>query len=104
MKEYDINAPDELNDEQVYVLIIYDIVDNKRRNSLVSFLQGYGYRVQKSCFEALLQKRVFNRMKEGIKQYASEEDSIRIYKIHGKNQVTCYGNCIYIEPKEIIII
>lgn len=104
MEEYDINAPDELNEEKVYALVIYDIVDNKRRNSLVRFLEGYGYRVQKSCFEVFLYRKVFEKMKVGIKKYASEEDSIRIYKIHGKSQLTCYGKSVFIEPRDVIIV
>ena len=104
MIEYNINVSDEGNSDKIYVLIIYDIVDNKRRNSLVRFLEGYGYRVQKSCFEALLQKKAFNKMKADIKQYATEEDSIRIYKIHGRSQVICYGSSVVIEPKDVIVI
>lgn len=46
MIEYNINMPDDVISDKVYVLIIYDIVDDKRRNRLVRFLEGYGYRVQ----------------------------------------------------------
>lgn len=36
------------------VLVIYDIPDDKRRNKLATFLEGYGRRVQKSAFECFL--------------------------------------------------
>ena len=36
------------------VLAIYDIVDNKRRNKMVKYLEQYATRVQKSCFEGFL--------------------------------------------------
>ena len=42
------------------VLMIYDIVDNKRRNKMVKCLEAYGVRVQKSAFEALLNRRHFD--------------------------------------------
>ena len=48
---------------EVFALIIYDIVDNKRRSQLVKYLQGYGFRVQKSCFEVILNKSVFKKLK-----------------------------------------
>lgn len=50
----------------MYALIIYDIVDDKRRNKLVKFLQGYGFRVQKSCFEVMISKALFDKFKSQI--------------------------------------
>lgn len=44
------------------VLMIYDIVDNKRRNKMVKCLEAYGVRVQKSAFEALLNRRQYEKM------------------------------------------
>ena len=41
-------------EKKVYVLIIYDIIENKKRTKLAKFLQGYGFRIQKSAFEAML--------------------------------------------------
>jgi len=39
-------------DERRYiVLLIYDIVDNKRRSRMVKCVERYGVRVQKSAFE-----------------------------------------------------
>ena len=35
----------------MFCLIIYDIRSNKRRLKLSKLLEGYGVRVQKSCFE-----------------------------------------------------
>ena len=44
------------------VLMIYDIVDNKMRNKMVKCLEQYGVRVQKSAFEALLDRKQYQRM------------------------------------------
>ena len=44
------------------VLIIYDIVDNKVRLKMVKFLERYGVRVQKSAFEALLNRKQYDTM------------------------------------------
>ena len=40
--------------KNVYILVIYDIVDNKRRVKFANKMSGYGYRVQKSAFEAMI--------------------------------------------------
>ena len=44
------------------VLIIYDIVDNKMRLKMVKCLERYGVRVQKSAFEALLNRKQYDIM------------------------------------------
>ena len=52
-------------DERRYiVLVIYDIVDNKRRNRMVTCVERYGIRVQKSAFEAFLSKKKYERLVE----------------------------------------
>ena len=41
-----------------FCLVIYDIVSNKRRLKLAKLLEGYGVRVQRSCFELALEKLI----------------------------------------------
>ena len=68
-------------EEKIYtILIIYDITDNKRRNRMAKFLEGYGIRVQKSAFEARLTKmRYFAMLKRAEKIIDNETDSLRTY-------------------------
>ena len=103
MENYFFDTDDEIKDSRVYVLIIYDIIDNKRRLKLAKYLNGYGFRVQKSSFEAKLTKSKYNQMINGIGKYATNEDSIRIYKIIGKGQVTVLGKDYKIDDEEVII-
>ena len=49
---------DELSDDRVFVLIIYDIISNKSRNKFSKLLLGYGFRIQKSAFEAVITKNI----------------------------------------------
>ncbi len=91
MENYFFDTEEEIKDTRVYVLIIYDIIDNKRRLKLAKFLSGYGFRVQKSSFEAKLSKTKYDKMMSQIGNYADEMDSIRVYKIVGKGQVTVIG-------------
>lgn len=94
----------ESKEDKLYILIIYDIINNRKRNRLAKFLQGYGFRIQKSAFEAFLTNSFYKKMLREIKDYASPEDSIRIYKIIGKGQVTVMGIKESVQPEEVIII
>lgn len=67
---------------QKFCLLIYDIVDNKRRVKLSKLLDGYGVRVQKSCYEMLLDQADFKELIVDIENFYSveEEDNIIIYR------------------------
>lgn len=64
------------------VLIVYDIPDDKRRQKLATFLEGYGRRVQLSvfeCFISLLEmKKLYNKVNRQVKP---TEDNVRFYWI-----------------------
>lgn len=67
-------------EKQFIVLMIYDIVDNKRRNRMVKCLEAYGVRVQKSAFEALLTRRQYDKMLSESSRLIDEAvDSLRVY-------------------------
>ncbi len=38
---------------KVFVIIVYDIVSNNVRNRLIKLIRSYGFRIQKSVFEAV---------------------------------------------------
>ena len=44
-EEYYFQITDELESDRQFILIIYDIVDNKRRTKFAKLLEGYGKRV-----------------------------------------------------------
>lgn len=85
------------------VLVIYDIVSNKRRTKFVSFLEGYGLRVQKSAFEMILSDTQYNKLLGSIPQYINEEDNVRVYRLNVKGEVKTWGSNTT-EQEEIIII
>lgn len=91
--------------QKVYVLIIYDITNNKRRTKLAKYLNGYGFRVQKSAFEAKVEMGLYRKLLKEIPKYIdTEEDSVRIYKIIGSGEVTLYGNNLELISEEVLII
>ena len=80
-------------DERRYiVLLIYDIVDNKRRNRMVMCVERYGIRVQKSAFEAFLSKKKYERLVEETSRLIDlETDSLRIYLLADHTSVRSWG-------------
>lgn len=90
-------------DKRLYVLIIYDIVEDARRRKLVKFLQGYGIRVQKSAFEAKINKKLYHKLLVELPKYVGEDDNIRVYKLNDNNKVVNFGVDNNIELDQVII-
>lgn len=104
MEDYYFDIDERVTEGKVFVLVIYDITENRRRTKLVKFLRGYGFRVQKSAFEAVIGVGLYRKMIAEIGQYAAPEDSIRVYRIIGKGQVRNFGKSIEVWDEETIII
>ena len=104
MENYFFEIDEKTTKDEVFVLIIYDIVDNKRRLKLSKYLQGYGFRVQKSAFEARISKRKYQKLLREIQRYIGELDSVKVYKIIGSGQVTAFGKNMDIQNEDIIVI
>ena len=81
-----------------------DIVDNRKRVKLAKLLSGYGKRVQKSAFEAMLTTQRYNKLIEEIPRYIDKtEDNVRIYKITGKGKVTSWGEVPEFDEEIVLI-
>ena len=65
----------------MYVLV-YDIVNDRRRNQLHRSLKNFGTAVQRSVFEFDLAPRDAHKMMEHIEKIIDpEEDVVRMYRI-----------------------
>jgi CRISPR-associated protein Cas2 len=63
-----------------FIVISYDIGDDKRRLKVMKTLQDYGTRVQYSVFECRLESVQFERLKRRLTPLIRErQDSIRFY-------------------------
>ena len=92
--EYDENNGKNISrEEKSYtILIIYDIINDKKRNRMAKFLEGYGIRVQKSAFEAHLTKKRYDTMLErAAKMINLETDSLRVYLLPNKAHIRSWG-------------
>jgi CRISPR-associated protein Cas2 len=91
----------------MFILVAYDIVDNRQRLRLAKVLTNYGQRVQKSVFECQLDDRQYLRMRKEIdKLLDPEQDSIRYYflcsRCRGNVEVSGWGAVR--EEEEIIVV
>lgn len=105
MENYFWNTEEAVHDKKVYVLIIYDIVNNSKRVKFAKVLEGYGFRVQKSAFEAMISEKLYDKLLNVIPKYVDkEEDTVRVYKIYGYGQVVSYGKDTDIPDENLIIV
>lgn len=86
------------------VLIIYDITDNKQRLKFSKELEKYGFRIQRSAFEAKLTKKEYEKLLRIIPRYAVDNANIRVYKIKGYGEVKSWGGIKKIYDDDVIII
>ena len=87
------------------VLIIYDVVNDKKRYRIAKKLKGYGEWVQRSAFECHLTLRQYEKMIKDIFSYFDfETDLLRIYRLTGQAEVKVYGKIKETENEDIVII
>lgn len=66
----------------MFVLVSYDIQDNKIRRTIAKHLLNYGARVQKSVFECNVDQNQYKEIIEGLRDISDKaRDSIRVYRL-----------------------
>ena len=66
----------------MFVVAAYDTPNDRRRLRFAKILLDYGYRVQKSVFEAEAPREVIQEMIQRLDKVVDQrEDSIRIYHV-----------------------
>lgn len=91
----------------MFVVITYDIMDDKRRTRVAKTMEDFGTRVQYSVFECILEKDILDELINELTRHINhEEDSIRFYilckgcitsvKMLGKGELT--------EDKDVFIV
>jgi len=91
----------------MFLVVTYDIVDDRKRTRVAKTLSNYGNRVQKSVFECQIDDRQYLKMKERIeKEIDMEEDSVRYYflcaRCAGNIQISGWGAVR--EDEDVIIV
>ncbi len=63
-----------------FVVVSYDICDDRRRLKVMKTVEAFGERVQYSVFECRLTAEQVGRLRERLRRLiAPEEDSVRFY-------------------------
>lgn len=65
----------------MFILISYDIADDKLRGRTAKLLEAHGTRVQYSVFECNLTEMQLAKLKEKLAKCMKPEDSIRFYRL-----------------------
>jgi len=91
----------------MFIIIAYDISDDRRRQRLAKLLLDYGTRVQKSVFECDLDDGRYLKLKKKIEEIIDwEDDSVRYYlpcsRCQANIEVSGWG--VVREEDEVIIV
>ncbi len=91
-----------------FVLVVYDISNDRRRTRLHDTLLDYGSPVQYSVFECLLDEKGLARMKQAVRKVIRPQvDHVRFYYLCAecvrKTEVTGRGEEVLEEPKAIVV-
>lgn len=90
----------------MFIVVTYDIIDDKRRSKIAKRLKDYGIRVQKSVFECLLEEEKIKCMIEKATPLLKEEDSFRIYCLceSCRKKIKSYGDERITDDPEVYIV
>jgi len=67
---------------QQFIVVSYDIPDDRRRTRVCHLLKDYGRRVQYSVFECQLRPKDLQRLRERLKPLLDlAEDDVRFYQL-----------------------
>jgi len=88
-----------------YIVVAYDITDDKRRNKICDILSGYGQRVNYSVFECFLKEREILKLKSKIARHMKKGKDIVLYYYLCKDcldKIERVGN--FSEEKQVVTI
>ncbi len=91
----------------MFVVVSYDITDNKKRTRTMKALKDYGVHVQKSVFECRIDEEQYLKLKERIAKLINPDtDSVRYYELCARCQraIEFVGNPPEFEEKDHIIV
>jgi len=80
----------------MFIVVSYDIADDRRRTRLHRELKNFGTRVQYSVFECVLEAKDFSRLQTAVKRVIRDDDHVRYYRLceHCRQQVTALGGTV----------
>jgi len=94
--------------QKQFIVVAYDISDDRRRTRLHDLLEDYGTPVQYSVFECLLTPKQMEQMQQRVRSKIKvTQDAVRYYRLceecRAKIEVTSAGREVTREVTEIIV-
>jgi CRISPR-associated protein Cas2 len=78
----DATVPQAQRNRRSWVVVAYDIPDDRRRTKVMNLLYGYGVRVQYSVFECELRPTDLEQLKQRMRRLIQKEtDDVRFYSL-----------------------
>lgn len=74
----------------MFIVLVYDIVSDHRRNRVAKEMENWGQRVQHSVFECDLDETRIQSLIEVLKKMTHSDDDVRLYRLC----VGCLGKSI----------
>jgi CRISPR-associated protein Cas2 len=80
----------------MFIVVSYDIVDDRRRTRLHRILKNFGTRVQYSVFECMLEPKDFTRLQATVTPVIKGDDHVRYYRLcdHCERQIMVIGGAV----------
>ena len=90
----------------MFVVVSYDIIEDRRRIRIAKMLEDYGTRVQYSVFECILNEDKFREMLNHILSLIKDEDSLRIYNLCESclRKIKTFGSAELTKDEEVYIV
>lgn len=90
----------------MFIVVSYDINDNRRRLKIAKRLEDFGTRVQYSVFECILDEIPFKELQKAILPLIKEEDSLRFYNLCEKclKKIQVFGSAEITKDLQVYII
>jgi len=92
---------------QAFILVVYDISNDRRRTRLHNLLLDYGTPVQYSVFECLLEAERVPKMKAAVQKIIRpRKDNVRYYWLCARcvQKIEAPGGDVVSEPSQAIIV
>ncbi|RMH66425.1 MAG: CRISPR-associated endonuclease Cas2 [Calditrichaeota bacterium] len=90
-----------------FVVVVYDIVENKARNKVLKLLKGYGDHIQKSAFECFLTDEQVRELRDKIMERIDcDKDTVRMYILNEamRRQTRILGLGRIYEDEKVLIV
>ena len=91
----------------MFIIVVYDITDNKRRTKMFKAMKNFGTPIQFSAFECILNEKGFQEIQEVIRKIISrDKDKVRLYLLcnNCRNTITNVGTGQVTKERPVIIV